>query len=229
MAVSQIKNSVFLHKASHLYYTPWEYDTTNNIWKPGANTYDIVEILADTIAIEQGDPTTDNIDWEFGDTPLLSSSTKGERTVTAACIDMSFDIMKNVFGWTVDASSIMASEAATGESYATICVMFHSTAAPIVVMPKVSMNAKTTIGTLKTSTGQAELSGTAMSAYISYTDNAAGTAHTANATTEFAFVKPVDGGTISICNTTPSGSITAVAIADIDTETNGEFKLVTHS
>ncbi|WP_289458201.1 hypothetical protein, partial [Klebsiella pneumoniae] len=59
-----------------------------------------VEILADSISIEQGDPTTETVDWEFGDTPLMSSSTKGERTVTADCVDMSFDIMQRVFGWT---------------------------------------------------------------------------------------------------------------------------------
>ena len=215
MSVSIIKNSVFMHKASHLYYTPWEY--TNSVWAPGSTTYDIVEILADTVSIEQGDPTTETVDWEFGDTPLMSSSTKGERTVTAACIDMSFDIMKNVFGWTVDTGSIMASEGASGESYATMVLTFHSTAAPMVVLPKVSMNAKTTIGTLKTSTGQAELTGTAMSAYIEY--------DTASASTEIAFIKPIVGVDITIANSESVASTSGIAIGTVDTDYSGNYVL----
>ena len=222
MAVTQIKKDVFLHKASHLYYTPWVYTaavgSTPGFWAPGTATYDIVDILADTISIEQGDPTTETIDWEFGDTPLLSSSTKGERSVTADCIDMSFDIMKNVFKWTVDANNVMASEGASGENYATMVVAFHSQAAHMIVLPKVSMNAKTTIGTLKTSTGSAQLAGTAMSAYISASDGT----NTATGTTEFAFVKPTDGGSISVAN---SSGDTPVKIGDIDL-VNNEFVLV---
>jgi hypothetical protein len=217
MAVNVIKNSVFLNKASHLYYTPWIFDSTNNIWKPGSTTHDIVEILADTIAIEQGDPTTETVDWEFGDTPLMSSSTKGERTVTAACVDMSFDIMQHVFGWkrqtATGGGDLMVSEQASKESYATMVITFHAAAAPFIVLPKVSMNAKTTIGTLKTSTGQAELSGTAMQGYIEY--------DTASDTTEFAFVKPIDGKTIEVAN---SSSDTPVVIGTIEQDENsGEF------
>lgn len=212
MGVTIIKNSVFLHKASHLYYTPWV------AGGPGETTYDIVEILADTVSIEQGDPTTETVDWEFGDSPLMSSSTKGERTVTAACIDMSFDIMKNVFGWSVDANNIMASEGATGESYATMVLTFHGPA-PMIVLPKVSMNAKTTIGTLKTSTGQAELTGTAMSAYITYEDNAS-TSHTAAASTEIAFISPVTGGEISVAN---AYGFTPVLIGTIALGTTGFY------
>ena len=215
MSVTIIKNSVFLHKASHLYYTPW--DGTS----PGTTTYDIVEILADTVSIEQGDPTTETVDWEFGDSPLMSSSTKGERTVTAACIDMSFDIMKNVFGWNVDANNIMASEGATGDSYATMVLTFYGATAPMVVLPKVSMNAKTTIGTLKTSTGQAELTGTAVSAYIKYEDNAS-TSHTAAAVTEIAFINPVAGGEISVGN---GYGYSPVIIGTIAAGSNNSFEL----
>ena len=225
MAVTVLKNSVHLNKASHLYFTPWVFDSTNDIWKPGTTTYDIVEILADTIAIEQGDPTTETIDWEFGDTPLMSTSTKGERTVTAACIDISNDILHNVFGWSVDANDIMAYESASAESYATYVVTFHSASAPMVVLPKVSLNSKLTIGTLKTSTGQAELTGTAMSAYISYTDGAS-TPHNATGTTEIAVIKPEAGGTIDIFNAAPASGQTAVTIGTIAVNAaSGEFYL----
>lgn len=224
MAVTQLKGSVFVHKASHLYYTPWVY--SSGVWKPGTSTYDIVEILADSISIEQGDPTTETVDWEFGDTPLMSSSTKGERTITADCVDMSFDIMQRVFGWTreIDTSGttpvdVMVSEAASAESYATIVITFHPISAPIIVLPKVSMSAKTTLGTFKTSTGSAQISGTATQGYIDYSNK--------NATTEIAYLNPIASQAISVANSATDAATAAnlVAVGSVTAATNGEFYL----
>lgn len=230
VTVSQLKKDVFLHKASHLYYTPWVTDTTDG-WKPGSTTYDIVDILADTIAIEQGDPTTETIDWEFGDSPLMSTSTKGERTIAASCIDMSFDIMEHVFGWTratygtgVLSDAMVYEPTGMGDSYATIIVTFHGATAPIIVLPKVSMSSKTTIGTLKTSTGQADLSGTAQAGFVSY--GGGSTISTAKtATTEMAILQPVDGETIKCAI---SSSATLKDIGEIDIVDN-EISLATIS
>ena len=224
MAVTQLKGSVFVHKASHLYYTPWVY--SNSVWKPGTSTYDIVEILADSISIEQGDPTTETVDWEFGDTPLMSSSTKGERTITADCVDMSFDIMQRVFGWTreIDTSGttpvdVMVSEAASAESYATIVITFHPISAPIIVLPKVSMSAKTTLGTFKTSTGSAQISGTATQGYIDYSNK--------NAETEIAYLNPIASQAISCANSATDAATAAnlVAVGTVTAASNGEFYL----
>jgi len=222
MAVTQLKGSVFVHKASHLYYTPWVFAT--NVWKPGASTYDIVEILADSISIEQGDPETETVDWEFGDTPLMSSTTKGERTVTADCIDMSFDIMEKVFNWTrltsgSPAADVMIAEGASGEQYATMVITFHSTAAPIIVLPKVSMSAKTTLGTFKTSTGSAQIAGTALQGYIDYGN--------VNAETEIAYLKPSATQAISIANSATDAATAAnlVSIGTVTAASNGEWYL----
>ena len=224
MAVTQLKGSVFVHKASHLYYTPWVY--SSGVWKPGTSTYDIVEILGDSISIEQGDPTTETVDWEFGDTPLMSSSTKGERTITADCVDMSFDIMQRVFGWTreIDTSGttpvdVMVSEAASAESYATIVITFHPISAPIIVLPKVSMSAKTTLGTFKTSTGSAQISGTATQGYIDYSNK--------NATTEIAYLNPIASQAISCANSATDAATAAnlVAVGTVTAASNGEFYL----
>ncbi len=228
VTVSQLKKDVFLHKASHLYYTPWVTDTTDG-WKPGTDTYDIVDILADTIAIEQGDPTTETVDWEFGDSPLMSTSTKGERTIAASCIDMSFDIMEHVFGWmratygTGTTQDVMVYEpTGQGDSFATIVVTFHGATAPIIVLPKVSMSSKTTIGTLKTSTGSADLAGTAQSGYLSY--GGGQTVSTAKtATTEMAILVPYDGEVIK-CAISSAAVLRDIGEIDI---VNNEISLVT--
>lgn len=220
VTVSEIKKDVFLHKASHLYYTPWVADVTDG-WKPGTDTYDIVDILADTISIEQGDPTTETVDWEFGDSPLMSTSTKGERTIAASCIDMSFDIMEKVFGWAreqASSSDVMVSEpTGTGDSYATIIITFHGNKPPVIVLPKVYMSSKTTIGTLKTSTGQADLSGTAQAGYLSYNSK--------TATTEMAFIMPTDGEKIR-CAISSTATLQDIGEIDVVTAT-GETSIIT--
>lgn len=208
-------NKLVLNKASHLYYNRWA--NTGGAWSPGTTTCDIVEILADTIAIEQGDPTEETIDWEFGDTPLMKTYTKGERTVAASCINLDFEFLQDVFGWTIhtDGSNnqLMVAEKASEEDYATIVVMFHGASAPIIVMPKVAMSSKTTISTLKTSTGTADLAGTAMTGYVSYS--------TANDTSEFFILKPVNDTPILVAEKSTSATVAIGKLILV----NGEFEL----
>ena len=231
MSVIQLKGDVFLHKASHLYFTPWEVDASTNVLQPGTNTYDIVDILADTIAIEQGDPTTENVDWEFGDSPLMSTVTKGERTVAASCIDISDDILEFVYGWerktysttSGTATAMVAEPTGMSDMYATLVVTFHGSsgaAAPIIVLPKIALGSKLVIGTLKTSTAQADLSGTAQAAYLEYGGGT--TLSTAlTATTEIAKITPIAGEDIACAL---ASSNTPVSIGTI-TITNGEVSL----
>jgi len=211
MAIKKFSKLV-LNKASHLYYNRWA--NTNGQWAPGDTTCDIVEILADTIAIEQGDPSEETIDWEFGDTPLMKTYTKGERTVAAQCINLDFEFLRDVFGWTVHSTTgatptqMMVAETASEEDYATIVVMFHGANAPIIVMPKVAMSSKTTIGTLKTQTATADLAGTALTGYVSYTDGT----DTATDTSEFFILKPMAEGEIKVAE---NSTLTAVSIGEL--------------
>jgi len=231
MSVQILKSDVFLHKASHLYFTPWV--KNGSVLEPGTTTYDIVDILADTIAIEQGDPETETIDWEFGDSPLMSTSTKGERTVAASCIDLSVDILNFVFDWerktytsgndTLDA--MVFEKDGTTELYATIVVTFHGDKAPVIVLPKVSMNSKTTIGTLKTSTAQADLSGVAQAAYIEYGNSSSGPLATpVYGTTEMAVLLPISGEKIS-CALSSAQSDVTIGTINLAASTN-EVSLV---
>lgn len=221
MAIKKFSKLV-LNKASHLYYNRWA--NTNGQWAPGDTTCDIVEILADTIAIEQGDPEEETIDWEFGDTPLMKTYTKGERTIAAQCINLDFEFLRDVFGWTVHSTTgatptqMMVAETASEEDYATIVVMFHGANAPIIVMPKVAMSSKTTIGTLKTQTATADLAGTALTGYVSYTDGT----NTANDTSEFFILKPMTDGEVKVAE---NSTLTTVSIGElIQPVTGGDWQ-----
>lgn len=216
VTITQLKNSKFLHKASHLYVTPWETITPGGggatYMQPGNVTYDVVQVLADTVSIEQADPDTETRDWEFGDTPLMSTVTMGDTTFAATCIDLSTGVLENVFGWNTLSTTIVAAPDTYTDMYATITITFEDTNSPIIVLPKVLMSSKATIASLKTSTAEAALSGTCMSAYIGYATTTAPTG-SGLLSTPYCFVNVVDGNQIYI---TDSTSNTAVSIGQVE-------------
>lgn len=229
VTVTQLKGSKFLHKASHLYVTPWVEPTSGN-WQLGTDTWDVVQVLADSVNIEQADPESETRDWEFGDTPLMSSVTMGDITFSATCIDMSSDILQKVFGWnylggTSASPEIVYSPDSYSDVYATIAITFEDGNSPIIVLPKVLMSSKATIASLKTSTAEATLSGTCLSAYIGYGTSSPAALSTARKSTPYCFVNPVDQNEIWISDSVNS---TSLSIGEVDT-TNGKTSLITHS
>ena len=218
VTITQLKNSKFLHKASHLYVTPWVTITPQSgdpYMQPGTVTYDVVQVLADTVSIEQADPDTETRDWEFGDTPLMSTVTMGDTTFAATCIDLSSGVLHNVFGWSTAVTDIVAAPDTYTDMYATICITFEDVNSPIIVLPKVLMSSKATIASLKTSTAEAALSGTCMSAYVGYTASSApDPTQNELISTPYCFVNVVANNEIyiadSISNTpTPIGTVLA--------------------
>lgn len=219
LSVTQIKKDLFLHKAAHLYITPW----VNNagVLMPGENTWDVADIVADTTSIEQADPETQTKDWEFGDTPLMSSSTSGEITFAATCIDMSLAIMDKIFQWDTDAETMPSSGTSTTtyaaapntykDTYATIVVTFEDQNAPCVLLPKVLLSSKATVGTLRTDTGAAELSGKAMAAYFKYGDTMT------QISSPYVFLKPIDATSISISNDSSASNLKTIGVVQVDT------------
>lgn len=221
VTITQLKNSKFLHKASHLYVTPWEKVSpgggADDYYQPGNVTYDVVQVLADTVSIEQADPDTETRDWEFGDTPLMSTVTMGDTTFAATCIDMSSGVLQHVFGWKTSTTNVVASPDSYQDMYATITITFEESTAPLIVLPKVLMSSKATIASLKTSTAEAALSGTCMSAYIGLTNGTTApdpTVTNAMISTPYCFVNASDEYKIYI---TDSISNTPVPIGKIDT------------
>lgn len=229
VTVTQLKGSKFLHKASHLYITPWVEPSSGN-WQLGTDTWDVVQVLADSVSIEQADPDTESRDWEFGDTPLMSSVTMGDISFAATCIDLSSDVLQKVFGWNVVAGSsttpdIVYSPDTYSDVYATIAITFEDSNSPIIVLPKVLMSSKATVASLKTSTAEAALSGTCMSAYIGYGTSSPAATTAARKSTPYCFVNPIDQNEIWISDSVNS---TSLSIGEVDT-TGGKTTLITHT
>lgn len=152
----------------------------------GSTTYDITEIVADTVSITPDDNEVNTTDAEFRDTPLFENVTLGKVQFAATCTDFQNDMMKAIFGWTeiTQGTGQTAKKGVVAplnyqELYCAIVVKFANRN---VILPKVKMNSKAVLATLKTGYGEGQLAGTAYAGYVAY--NASGdpaqatTAHT---------------------------------------------------
>jgi len=153
-----------------MYLTPWTSETTAPT--ASSTTYDISDIIADTVNIEQDDPEVNTTESEFSDSPLFENTKLGKYNFAATCVDTQNDLVKAIFGWSEDSTGTTKGVyAPTSYSYlyAEIVIGFANA---IVVLPKVRLDSKLVIGTLKTGQAQSQISGTCYDAYVSF--NASG-------------------------------------------------------
>ena len=64
----------------------------------GETTYDIHDIVGDTLSITADDPDRTEIPWEFGDTALDENVKMGKMNFACQCLDFQNDIMLALFG-----------------------------------------------------------------------------------------------------------------------------------
>lgn len=145
---------IVLSNAAYLYITPYTNEDTL-----GADTYDIVNIVGDTLSFTPDDNTVNAKEWEFGDTPLFENITLGKIQFAATCIDFQNDVLKSLMGWQAS-GDILYAPTSYKDIYALVEVGFKNEDV-VVVVPKLKLNSKAIISTLKTGTGEGTLAGTA--------------------------------------------------------------------
>lgn len=161
MAITKLDSGrIVLSNADYFLVTPYVKED-----EIGTTTYDIVNIVADSLAFTPDDNTVNSKEWEFGDTPLFENITLGKIQFAATCVDFSNAVMEAIFGWTKGASGAMYAPNGYKDLYAVVEVGFKNEDIAVVV-PKLKLNSKATISTLKTGTGEAQLAGTAYNAEI---------------------------------------------------------------
>ena len=154
---------IVLANAEYVQITPWTDEDTI-----GADTIDVTNIVGDTLSFTPDDNTVNAKESEFKDDPLFENIVLGKYQFAATCIDFQNTVMEKIFGWKKDTKGVYAP---TGykDLYATIEVGFRNEDV-VVVAPKIKMNSKATIGTLKTGTGEGQLAGTAYAAKVNNND-----------------------------------------------------------
>lgn len=162
MAVTSLDSGkLIFSNAAYLRVTPYESED-----KIGTKTYDLVSIVGDTLSFTPDDNTINSKEWEFGDTPLVETVTLGKIQFAATCVDFQNEILKNIFGWIEgDKSKAIYAPNAYKDIYALVEVGFTNEDV-VLVVPKLKLNSKAVVSTLKTGTGEGQLAGTAYAAKI---------------------------------------------------------------
>lgn len=146
---------------SAIYFTPWTDES--NI---GSTTYDLVNIVGDTTSVEQAENEINEIDHEFSSEPLYENVTLGSKTFTCECIDFQNTVLKELFGWQVDETTGSAFAPVNYKDlYCKIELRFNSTE-DVIVLPKVKLNSRAVIASMKTDVSRGNITGTAYSAYV---------------------------------------------------------------
>lgn len=124
----------------------------------GTDTYDIREIVGDTISITSDDAERTEIPDEFSDGNLYSNVRLGQQNFAADCIDFQNNIMKVLFGCTIkeDGSVLFPSE------YKDINVMIRVAFKDCdLVIPMVTLDSKANLENLRTDVARGQIVGVA--------------------------------------------------------------------
>lgn len=141
--------------------TPWSTETSG----PDKDIYDITEVVADTTSVEQADNDVNTIEHEFSNNPLFENIQLGDKTFVCESIDLQDAVLKDLFGWQPIGSDGVAAPNAYKHLYATIELGFDNTEDEI-VLPKVLLNSRAVIASMKTDASRATISGTCYNAFV---------------------------------------------------------------
>ena len=144
----------------YIYFTPWTDESTI-----GDETYDLVNIVGDTTSSEQDENEVNEIAHEFSSEPLYENVNLGKKNFSTECIDFQNDVLKELFGWTIDANGNAMAPITYKPLYCKIEMGFNSTE-DIIVLPKVKLNSRAVIASMKTDAAKGNITGTCYSAFV---------------------------------------------------------------
>lgn len=157
-STSKIKRTstgrIVLSNAEYIHITP--YVDSDNL---GKQTYDIVDIVGDSLSFTPDDNTINAKESEFSDQPVFENVILGKYQFAATCIDFQNDVMTQIYGWEADEEGNVYAPMGYKEKYALIEIGFRNTNVAVVA-PKVRLNSKATIASLKTGTAEGAIAGT---------------------------------------------------------------------
>lgn len=161
MAKATLAERRVFSNLAYVRVTTWESELSG----PTGTTYDITEVVADTTTVEQAENETNTLDHEFSSSPLYENIKLGDKTFACESIDLQNEVLKGLFGWTETDSGALIAPVAYSALYATIELGFVNTTDAI-VLPKVLLNSRAVIASMKTDASRANINGTCYPAYV---------------------------------------------------------------
>ena len=128
----------------------------------GTKSFTFDTLLADSVSVQQDDNTVNSRDSETKDEPALENTILGKYQVAATSLDVQDKILEAMMSWVVGETDTTVSYAPTSykPKWCMIIFAFNSTD-KCFVAPKVILNSKIVIASLKTSSGELQIAGTA--------------------------------------------------------------------
>lgn len=179
----------------YLYFTPWTTDESG-AESVGTTTYDLVNIVGDSTSVEQDENEVNELAHEFSNEPLYENVNLGKKNFTTECIDLRNDVLKQLFGWDVDGDNAFA-PTVYKDLYCKIELGFNSTD-DVIVLPKVKLNSRAVIASMKTDASRANITGTCYSAYVK--------AGTKTAETDMAIIATANASSYTVSATATAGA-----------------------
>ena len=150
---------IICSNAAYVHITPWE---NEDGFGASPVTYDVVDIVGDSLSFTPDDNTVNAKESEFKDDPLFENIALGKYQLAGTCIDFQNDVMKAIYGWEVDEKGNAYAPNGYKDRFATIEIGFRNEDV-VLVAPKVKLNTKATFSTFKTGSSEGSLAGTAYS------------------------------------------------------------------
>lgn len=132
---------------------------------PTGETYDITEVVADTTTVEQAENEANTLEHEFSSAPLYENIQLGDKTFACESIDLQNAVLKGLFGWVETTEGALVAPVAYKALYATIELGFVNSEDAI-VLPKVLLNSRAVIASMKTDASRANINGTCYPAWV---------------------------------------------------------------
>lgn len=150
---------VFLTNLKYMKVIPYTDETGDTL---GTKSFTFDTLLADSVSVQQDDNTVNSRDSETKDEPALENTVLGSYQIAATSLDVQDKILSAMMGWVTGSTDTTVSYAPTSYRplYCMIIFAFNSTV-KCIVAPKVKLNTKLVVASLKTSSGQIDIAGTA--------------------------------------------------------------------
>lgn len=137
------------------------YQRGQNGWVLEEDTYDIFAIVGDTLSITEDEESVDETPHEFSDENLEENTTKGNLNFSADCTDYQDSVLKKIYGYT-ESNGVLIAPSEYKDRYALIQILFnHDLGQRDIVLPFVKLNARPTLGSMRTGTATGTITGIA--------------------------------------------------------------------
>lgn len=151
------RNKILLYGLTELKLIPYEGDDL------GSKSFTFDTLLADSVSLQQDENTSNQRDCETKSEPAIKNVILGSWQFAATSLDLQNDILVNFGGWVAGETDtdVILAPSAYKTLYA-MAIMKFGSSTTCVVCPKIQIDARAVLQSLKTSSGECAISGTAV-------------------------------------------------------------------